>query len=133
MMALLSRLVPPWAWAAIAVTLLAAAFGAGWKVRAWRCEAARIELVERQQKQFDRQLAQQQRESEAYERDQLQARDASRRRETEIRTIYRDVPVPAECEPPADVRSVLDDSVRAANARAAGQSGGTVPSDPGAS
>jgi hypothetical protein len=123
--------LPPWVYGAAALATIAVSFGAGWRVAAWRCEAARTEALEQQQEQFDRQLAQQQRESTEYERDRQTASVESRAREAEVRTIYRDIIVPAECEPPAGAVSVLNDAIRAANARASGEPGGTVPAPSG--
>lgn len=117
-------LVPPWVYGIAALLALSGAFYGGWTVQGWRCAAAQTKALREAQIDFEKQLDKLNEESSAYEQERETARVESRDRQERIRTVYRDVPVPAECEPPADVRSVLDDAIRDANARAAGQPGG---------
>lgn len=126
-MRLLGFLLPPWLLPALGALALAGAFWGGWTVQGWRCGAKQTEALERAQKRFDAQLAKQNEEATEYEQDREQGRQDSRARETAIRTIYRDRIVLAECEPPADALRVLDDAIGAANARAAGEPGASVP------
>lgn len=120
-------IVPPWAYAAAAGLTLAIGFGAGWTVQGWRCDAAKTEALERAQRRFNEQLAKQQDEAEKYEHDREASRAESRDRQERIREIYRTVEVPGECAAPDAVRGLLDDAVRRANARAAGESPPAVP------
>jgi len=62
-----------------------------------------------------------------YEREASNAAQTHTIREREIRTVFRDVLVPAECAAPDAVRVVLSEAVIAANSAASGQPGGTVP------
>lgn len=115
-------LIPWWAYAIAAALAIGGAFSAGWQVRAWKCEAAQTKALKAQQIAFQKQLAQQQDESEQYEQERGAAREDSRERETEVRTIYKDRIVPGECAVPDDARRVLEQAVTDAN-RAAGQPG----------
>lgn len=120
-------IIPPWVYAAAAAIAVGAGFYAGWTTQGWRCDAAKAEALEQQQRRFNEQLVNLQTEAAKYEQDRQASHDAHRARETEIRTIYRDVEVPADCEPPADVGRVLDNALESANARTVGQPGAAVP------
>lgn len=121
-MKLLGLFIPPWVLWACAALALAGAFGSGLKVAGWRCAARQVEALERAQRQFNERLKQQQQESELYEAEREQGRIEGRARETEVRTIYRDIPAPPiECAAPDAVRSVLDDAINAANSAAGRQ------------
>ena len=63
-----------------------------------------------------------------YEREASNAAQVHTIREREIRTIYQDVPVPAGCAVPDDVRRVLSEAVAAGNAAATGEPVQPVPS-----
>lgn len=123
-------IIPPWAYGAAVVLTLSVGFGAGWKVQGWRCDAAKNAAIERALKRYDEKLAKQNEEARDYESEREQARRSGVDREQAIRTVYRTVEVPGECAAPPDVRGVLDDAVREANARAAGESLPTVPAAP---
>jgi hypothetical protein len=122
-----ARLIPLWAWGIIAAALLATTFGAGFKVASWRCAARQVEALREAQKRFDEQLAKQNEEAREYEAERENARRSGVDREGAIRTVYRTIEVPAECAAPDAVRGVLDDAIREANARAAGEPLPTVP------
>lgn len=103
-------LIPPWAYAAGAAVLVAASFGAGWQVRAWRCDAQVAALertinaaVDRQRDRLDQSAA-----TAETIRDQADTRLSETR--TIIRETYREIPVPSDCA----LRPAAADGVRAA-------------------
>lgn len=108
------RLVPPWAFAAAGAILLAMAFASGFKVATWRADAAKAAEMERAQRRFNKQLDAVQNAAAEYERSRERGQAESRERETKVREIYRNVEVPAECEPGADSLRLLDDALDAA-------------------
>lgn len=114
--------------AAIALGAAVAAFGAGWQIRAWKCESALLAQQEAAQKAFNEQLAHQHDESTVYEGERNDGQQRERTAATEIRTIYRDRIVSPDCALAS--RGVLQREIDAANARIAGQPGSAVPSDP---
>ena len=114
-------LVPPWVKPALAAVALVASFSAGWKVESLRWHAKHEHALKQAQIAFQRQLDKQQEQSEAYEQSRERSRVEGQRGDETIRTIYRDRIVPAECEPDPGVIGVLNDALRDANARAAGQ------------
>lgn len=63
----------------------------------------------------------------AYEREASNAAQIATVREREIRTIYRDIEVPADCAVPDDAYRVLSEAIAAANAAAAGEPVGPLP------
>lgn len=117
---------PLWVKPAIAAVALVGAFSAGWTVQGWRWAAADAERLEAEVKAKDDQLARQDEIATDYEQSREQGRVEAHTRETTIREIYRDVEVPADCEPEPDALRVLDQAVDAANQRA-GQPGAAVP------
>lgn len=119
-------ILPPWIYPTAAAALLAVGFAGGWTVQGWRMEAKQTAALEAQQKAFDRQLAKQNAAAAEYERDRETGRVEARTRETVIREIYRDVQVPAECEPGPDALRVLDAAVTSAN-QSAGKPDRAVP------
>lgn len=105
-----------------------AAFGAGWQVRAWRCDAALSEALQQAEKQRAALQAQVELQSTNYEGERADASVDHTTRETTIRTIYRDIAVPADCAVPDAARSVLQGAIDRANARSAGEPVAAVPS-----
>lgn len=129
-MKLLGWLIPWWVYvAAGAIALAAAAYG-GWKVRDWRCDAALAEVLKQAEK--DRALMQAQVESAAtdYEGERADATVDHTIREREVREIYRDIAVPADCAVPDAARRVLEGAIDRANSRAAGEPSAAVPGAP---
>lgn len=111
-----------------AALLVVGAVG-GWTVRDWKRDSEVLDelkktaaLVEHQRQVIDK-------AARAYEQEREDARAQTSVRESAIREIYRDRPVPADCAVGSDVRGVLDDAVRSANARAAGQPAPGLPTD----
>lgn len=117
-------LIPPWAYAIAAAVALSGAFYGGWQVRAWKCDAALTRALREAQIAFQAQLERQNDEASEYERERETNRLEGQARETEVRTIYRDRVVPAECEPDAAAVGVLQRALDSANAD---------PAEPGAS
>lgn len=127
-------IVPPWIYAAGGAMIAIIAFGAGWQVRSWKADSDQLEQYEAGVQRGREQQQLVHLEAALHEKESTDAAAASVERQTEIRTIYRTqrVEVPAECEPPAGVYSVLNDAVGAANARARGEPGGRLPAAPAA-
>ena len=102
--------------------LMAGAFGTGWKVRSWRCDAA---LLEAERATDKARAALQEAVNDAaasYEQDRSEGHAASYTRQETIRTIYKDRSVNPDCAVLDDARSVLVEAVDAANPTAPGQS-----------
>ena len=121
-------IIPPWAYAAAAGLTLATGFYGGWTVRTWRCEAAQARLIAAAEKQRVVDQAHADTVSTDYEKGRSDAITTTAARQSGIRTVYRNVAVPGACVPAADAIGMLDQAIADAN-RAAGQSGGTLPSD----
>lgn len=120
-------ILPPWTYAAAGLATLALGFGAGWKVESWRWSASL--LAQEVQAEKDQAAAQAHSDQQAttYEGERDEARDQASSREAQVRTIYKTITVAGDCAVPAPARSVLDDAVAAANARAAGKPGAAMP------
>lgn len=116
-------IIPPWAYAAAAAVTFAAGFGTAWKVQGWRCDADKAEAIAEADRLRAANQAMADRLSASYEQEKQDADVADHGREVQIRTIYRDRPVSADCAVPDSVRSVLEKAVASANSRATGQSG----------
>ena len=112
-----------WIGLAVGLALVLGAFGMGWQVRGWRCDAALLK-VERAAEQ-DRARLQAQVETAAtdYETDRSAGYADAQAREVRVRTIYRDRPIRSDCALPDDARRVLDEALTAANSGTTGQSG----------
>lgn len=118
MMNLSDLVLPPWVKPALAAVALSGAFLGGWTVNGWRWSAHEAKALKQAEIARDRQITKAQSEGTLYEQAKA-TRDASQRtRETQVRTIYRAVTVPANCEPPADALGVLDNAIREANSGA---------------
>jgi hypothetical protein len=124
-------MIPLQVYAGGALLLTVVGFGAGWTVRDWKADSdqlgavkAGIERGKEQQELADYRAGR-------YEDQRHEAQQQSILRDTEIRTIYRDVEVPSECEPPAAALLVLDNAAASASAQAAGQHVATLSADPG--
>jgi hypothetical protein len=117
-------IVPPWVYPASAAALLAIGFVGGWKVQSWRCDAEKLEAVQRAIKRAEEARNKVHEESKSYEQTRETGRREAAEREGTIRTIYRDVQVPGECAAPDSVRGLLDGAVRAANGDAASEPSG---------
>lgn len=112
-------LIPPWVrWAALGL-IAAALFASGFQVSSWRCEASQKAALEKAQREFEKQLAEQNEIARNYEEDRERVRTEYITREGAIREVYRDVPAPGpECAAPDAVRELLDNAVQSANGSA---------------
>ncbi len=106
------------------VALLVGAFG-GWQVRSWRCEA-QVAKIEREAVAAQ-EAARAQMETAATDYEVLRAGNetAQVRTQTQIREVYRNVPVSADCTVPDSVVGLLDRAREAAN-----RSAGSEPESP---
>ena len=98
----------------------------GWTVRDWKADAdalAAVRKTERIQAQMQAKIDAKATEFEAFRATIEPARVESR---NTIREIFRDVPVRADCAPPAGAVSLLDGLVARANSASSGQSGVTM-------
>jgi hypothetical protein len=100
------------------------AFGAGWKVRDWRCDAAQTAAVEQAAKQTQEMQDEVDTQAATYEETRVATYGGGARVEREIRTIYREVPAASPaCEPDPRVISLLQERLVSANASASGELG----------
>ena len=109
----------------VAAGCLAAGVLGGWTVRDWKADAdalAAVRKAERIQLEMQAKIDAKADEFEAFRATIEPARVESR---NTIREIFRDVPVRADCAPPAGAVSLLDGLVARANSAASGQSGVT--------
>lgn len=104
----------------------------GWTVRDWKRDSEVLAGIKKATEQVDQQRQVIDKAALAYEQERENERFQTNVRESTIREIYRDRPVPADCAVGGDVRGVLDEAVRSANARAAGQPAPGLPADPAA-
>jgi hypothetical protein len=104
-----------WIALAVGLGLVLASFGAGYKVRSWKCDAALLKVERANEKARAKMQAQVEASAAAYETDRSEAHVNSITRQETVRTIYRDRQVSADCAVPDVARSVLDDAVSAAN------------------
>lgn len=113
---------------AAGLSLVVGAFG-GWQVRSWRCEAS-IAKIERQAEQA-RETMRTQMEAAATDYETFRAGNetAQVRTQTQIREVYRNVPVSSDCAVPDDVVGMLNDAREAANSAASGEPESPVQGD----
>lgn len=120
-------IIPPWVYAAGAGITLLAGVGAGWTLRDWKADSDALAAIEKAQKEERRLRDQLLEQAVHYEGEKADAQQQSQGRQEAIRVVYRDRPVSADCAVPADARSVLNDAILDANARAAGEPPPTMP------
>lgn len=108
-------------------------FGAGWKVRDWKCDAAAAETLKAANKEIALRQKALDDAVQGYETLSAKLDAAAGVRTDTIREIFRNVPSPpAGCLPPPALRGLLASAVSDANAAAASQSGEPVPTASGA-
>ena len=115
-----------WCLAGAGAAALLGAWGS-WTVNNWRHDSQERSDMEAAAKKLDAARAAIDRAATAYEQEKEDAAIQSTVRENTIREIYKDRPVPADCAVPDAARSVLDNAVDAANARASGQPASALP------
>lgn len=103
---------------------------AGWTVRDWKRDSEVLAEVARTAKQLDKARQAVDTAAAAYEEDRTHAGAQAAAREITIRQAFGSAPADVRCDPPAVVHGVLDDAVRAANARAAGEPAAGLPTAP---
>ena len=112
---------------AVGLSLLAGAFG-GWQARGWRCDAAMAKIERAAVEAQDKARAQAEQSATQYEDFRAGNEQAEVRTQTQIREVYRNVPVPADCTVHPDAVRLLDDAREAAN-RATGEPESAVQDD----
>jgi len=111
-----------WCLAGAGAAAILGAWG-GWTVSDWRHDSAALVALNTATADAKAAAKNSRAQGDAYEKDKQNDQAQSTVRESRISTIYRDRLVPADCAVPDDAGSVLDNAIRAANARAAGQPG----------
>ena len=116
-----------------ATAALVIGIATGWSIRDWKADADSLTVMEKVEK--ERQQLQKRYDDLAisYEADRNLAVTNSITRQTELRTIYRDVPINNDCAAPDSARSLLENSISEAYARATGKSVGTMSYPDGSS
>ena len=119
-----------WCLGGAALAMVLGVWG-GWTVCTWREDAATLKGLKDATAQVKDQTTVLANAAKIYQGNQQSGQIQTNTRESTIREIYKTAPaVPANCAAPAGVRGVLEQAVDAANARAAGQSGGGLPAAP---
>lgn len=108
---------------------LALGLVSGWTARDWKADADQLQAIEVANRQREKLQEKYDTLALGYEADRNQSDINSITRQTELRTIYRDIPINSDCAAPDAVRGLLENSLSEANARAAGQSGVSMPID----
>lgn len=119
-------------WAYIGGGALLAGALAGWTVRDWKADAALLKAQEKTQEREQELEAIFAERARFYEDQIADLSSRSYTNQNTIREIYRDVEIPTECAPPPDLRGVLDDAVKGANAAVSGEPVAQVPASSGA-
>lgn len=108
----------------------AAAFAAGvlcgWNIRDWRADSDALAQANANANEHDRLQGRADDKADKLEAVLAEHRPAAAEAQTQIREIYRDVKVPADCAVPDAALGVLDEALRRAATEAAGQPGGPV-------
>ena len=119
-------IAPPWLLAAGGSAALLIGLGAGWTVRDWKADADQLQAVEQARAREDEIRREHDRLAATHEKEKADALARSTARQGALREQWRDAP-PVDCAAPAGVRGVLEQSVRDANARAAGEPAEPLP------
>lgn len=110
----------------IGLGALIIAFGGGWKVNDWRRDSRENAALKKAATALKAASDRLYSAAGQFEQERTDETCASIIRQTELRTIYRDIPVRSDCAAPDAAGRVLDDAIARANARAAGQPLGPV-------
>lgn len=127
--------LPWWAYAIGVALLMGASFYSGWQVRAWKCDATQVKVVEKQVQKQEENTAIVHEEAVKYQKEIVYVEKKHAERKQAIQTIYKTVVVSPDCAAPEPVRSLLEQSVSDVNAQIRGDiertlSGFTVPTYP---
>lgn len=120
----------PISWLAIGgITLAAAGFSAGWAVQDWRRDSQDLKELQRATEKLKKQTDRVATSATKYEQDRVVNTRETEERTHEIRTIYKDRPVAADCALPDATQRVLNAGIASANARASGEPRAELPTD----
>lgn len=108
----------------LALTVLA--FGAGWTVRDWRCDAAQTAALEQAAKAEDEAENVVAESASVYEEDRAALAQVVTNERVTVREIYRDIEVPSDCAVDPAAVSVLAGARERANAAATGELGAVM-------
>lgn len=112
----------PVSWCAIGgITLAVAGFSAGWAVQDWRRDSQDLEELQQATKDLKEQTDRVATSATKYEQDRVTNTRETEERTHEIRTIYKDRPVAADCALPDATQRVLNAGIASANTRASGE------------
>lgn len=118
-------MIPIWGYIGAGALLLGVA--GGWTMRDWKADADILAVQNKADKKRKEAEGRWFDESVLYHKQMSELADQVGAGRDTIRTIYRDVKIPAKCAAPASVVGVLNNAVRAANAAATGKPVGPVP------
>ena len=119
--------IAPYALAAAAL----ASFAAGWTARDWKADADTLAAAQRAEKVLQREQAKADNMAEEYEKARAKIEPSRIEVRSNIREIYRNVEVPAECAADSAVVGLLDATRRDANSAASGQPRSKLPAGAG--
>lgn len=109
------------------VALAIIAFGAGWTVRDWRCDAAQTAALEQAAEAEDEAENVVAESASVYEEDRAALAQVVTNERVTVREIYRDIEVPSDCAVDPAAVGVLAGARERANAAAAGELGAVLP------
>lgn len=101
----------------------------GWTVNDWRHDSKALTALEDATRAANKAADDMREQGDRYEESRSGEQSRSTVRESTIREIYKDRPVPADCDVPVGVGSVLDDAIATANARRTGEPGSGLSTD----
>lgn len=111
------------------VVALLLGFGAGWQVQGWRCDSKVADIQASLQAQKDALQDALNDNAATFEQTRADNNAAVVRDRETIRTIYRDIKIPADCALPADAVRLLDQARLRANSYAPGEPSQPMPTD----
>lgn len=107
---MIALLLAHWRIGAAALALVLS-FGAGWTVRAWKCDSAIAKIERKLEAEAAKQRARADAAAASYEVERSALSTQSTSSQAKVREIYRDVQVPADCAPNPDALRLLDDAI----------------------
>lgn len=91
-------------------SILIGAIG-GWTVRDYKADSDMAKIERQLREAQDKQRALADKASSEYERGKAERQTATAQTQDKIREVYRDIEVPADCEPPSDALRLLDEAI----------------------